>query len=169
MSTLTKFLASALVTLAGTSAFAQNSNPDNKFATAAANAGMEEVTLSKLADGNSSSARVKEFAKMMISDHQAVNNELMAKAQQKGIELPSTCEKCKSKSDELSKLNGMAFDKKYMSIMVSAHKEAVEKFTKEANDGKDPELKAWAAEKLPALKHHLSVAESVHKELVSSK
>jgi len=43
--------------------------------------------------------------------------------------------------------------------MVKDHKDVVEMFKKAQENSKDPELKAWASEKLPTLEHHLSMAE----------
>jgi putative membrane protein len=42
--------------------------------------------------------------------------------------------------------------------MVKDHEEAVVLFASEANDGKDPAVKAWAEKTLPTLREHLRMA-----------
>jgi putative membrane protein len=44
---------------------------------------------------------------------------------------------------------------------VEAHQEAVSLFEQYANGGDQPELKAWAGQTVPALKHHLEMAQQV--------
>src|SRR6187402_3719502 len=53
---------------------------DAKFAVDAANGGMAEVALGKLAQTKATNAKVKEFADMMVMDHSKANDELMALA-----------------------------------------------------------------------------------------
>jgi putative membrane protein len=135
---------------------------DKAFVTDAANAGLTEVRLGKLAAERGSTPKVKEFANMMVKDHTAANDELKKLAERMRIAMPQDlCSECLAKYNGLSNLRGAQFDKKYMEMMVSDHREAVQKFSNEADKGKDSELQAWAKGKLPVLKHHLSMSESV--------
>jgi putative membrane protein len=134
---------------------------DTKFAVAAADGGMMEVELGKLALTNASSAKVKEFAQMMVDDHGKANAELKALAQTKNISIPSSLSnKKQDKYNDLAKMKGVDFDKAYTSFMVDDHKEDIEAFRKEAEKGNDMELKNWASTKLPILEHHLMMAQS---------
>ena len=58
------------------------------------------------------------------------------------------------------KKSGNEFDKDYTSYMVSDHKEDISLFKKQAEKGKDPEVRAWAAGKLSTLEHHLQMAQT---------
>jgi putative membrane protein len=136
---------------------------DQQFAMQAAEAGLAEVKLAKLAETQASSKEVKAFAAMMLKDHTAANNELKNLAQSKGVTIPADCKDCEQKVTELRALKGEAFDKKYSEMMVADHKDAVSKFTTESTMGQDADLKKWATEKLPTLKHHLSSAETLNK------
>src|SRR4051812_33046602 len=51
---------------------------DAKFAVDAANGGMAEVALGKLAKEKGVNAKVKDFGDMMVSDHSKANDELKA-------------------------------------------------------------------------------------------
>jgi putative membrane protein len=132
----------------------------SQFAVSAADAGMMEVQLATLALSKATSGKVKEFAQMMLDDHTKANEELKALAQKKNITLPTTLsDKHQKKYTEMSEKTGADFDKEYCDLMVKDHKDVVEMFKKAQENSKDPELKAWASEKLPTLEHHLSMAE----------
>src|ERR1051325_1923936 len=139
----------------------QGSIPDETFAMEASEAGLTEVTLGKLAIDKASSNSVKEFGRMMVTDHSKANDELKALAKKKGIILPVECTRCQEKITDLGKLSGKDFDKKYVEAMIAGHKEVIAKFTTEASQGKDSDLKKWASDKLPTIKHHLSAAEGL--------
>lgn len=139
----------------------QGAIPDETFAMNASETGLTEVTLGKLAEQKASSKKVKDFGQMMVADHSKANDELKAMAKKKGIILPTECTQCQQKISDLSKLSGMEFDKKYVEMMVAGHKEVIAKFTTEASQGKDSDMKKWASDKLPTIKHHLTAAEDL--------
>jgi putative membrane protein len=64
----------------------------------------------------------------------------------------------KSAADRLSKLPGDEFDREYMRLMVEDHKETLEKFQRQADKGKDHDVKKFAREHVPILKKHLELA-----------
>ncbi len=145
-----------------------NIESDTKFAVNAADVGMMEVMAGKLALTNGSAAVVKDLGKMMIADHTKAGDELKGVAAKKNISLPSTLgEDHQKKYDDLAKKKGADFDKAYTEMMVDGHKDTIDSFEKEADKGNDPDLKSWAANTLPGLKHHLEMAQAakdaVHK------
>jgi len=143
---------------------------DTEFAVEAADGGMFEVQLGQLAQANASSAEVKNFAKMMVDDHSKANDELKATAAQKNISLPGALsDKCQKKYDELAGKTGEEFDKAYIDLMVSDHEEDLDAFKKEAENGKDADLKAWAAGKVPTLQHHLDAAKTAQDAVKNKK
>jgi len=148
-------------------AFACSSAKDSaRFAADAAQGGMTEVELGRLAVQRGTDPSVKEFGQRMIADHTRANNELKAIAARKNIELPSDLSSSqKSTIEKLSKLSGAEFDKEYMSNMVKDHEEDVEEFETQANKGTDPEIKAFAGKALPTLQSHLQVAREVAKKV----
>jgi putative membrane protein len=132
---------------------------DWEFAIAAADGGMAEVELGKLAESKGTDPQVKAFGQSMVADHGKANEELKALAQQKNISIPdSVSDKYKKKYDDLSEKSGAEFDKAYIENMIEDHEKDIDAFRKESEDGKDPELKSWAAAKLPILTHHLEMA-----------
>lgn len=146
-----------------------NIDDDTEFAVDVADASMLEVRLGELAQTNGASAKVKELGKMMVAGHSAAGEELKSLASQKNISLPGTLsEKSQKEYDDLAEMRGEDFDKAYADAMVDGHKKVIRRFQKEADGGKDAELKAWASGKLPTLQHHLTVSEET-KEAVKEK
>lgn len=142
---------------------------DSKFAVKAADGGMMEVELSKLALTKSQSPEVKKLAQMMVTDHTAANNELKKLAGTKNISVPLTISTDKQdKLNDFMKKSGNEFDKDYTSYMVSDHNDDISLFKKQAEKGKDPEVRAWAAGKLSTLEHHLQMAQTTE-DLVKNK
>jgi putative membrane protein len=139
---------------------------DAEFAVAAADGGMVEVQLGELAQKNGASKGVKDFGSMMVKDHTKANDEMKALAVKKNITLPTTLSEKKQKMyNDLAEKKGAEFDKAYVSAMVDDHKEDIKAFEKEAQDGKDADLKAFAAEKLPTLNHHLETVQGLKETL----
>jgi putative membrane protein len=48
-------------------------------------------------------------------------------------------------------------------MQVSAHKNAVSLFERYSKSGDNPKLKDWAGKTLPALQHHLDMAQAMNK------
>jgi putative membrane protein len=136
------------------------SSPDStKFSSAAAQGGLSEVELGRLAVQRGSNPAVKSFGQRMIEDHSRANDELKAIATKKNIDLPKDLNSDqKSMMDKLSKLSGAEFDKEYMSDMVKDHEADAKEFENQANKGTDADIKAFAAKTLPMIQRHLQMA-----------
>ncbi len=143
---------------------------DTEFAVEAADAGLFEVQLAQLALTNGTSSEVKTFAQTMIDEHSKANEELKGLAQQKNISLPTAIsDKCQKKYNDLAEKKGIDFDDAYTDLMVKDHKDAIDNFKKEADKGKDADIKSWAAQKVTALEHHLEMAKAAEKAVDDKK
>jgi putative membrane protein len=149
---------------------AGKSSADASFITKAAEGGMAEVELGKLATQKASNDQVKQFGQRMVDDHTKANDELKQIASQQGVPVPaSLTAKHRSAMDRLSKLDGAEFDRAYMQMMVQDHREDVNEFKRESEKGNDSAVKAFAAKTLPTLQSHLQQAESIHGQVQGSK
>jgi putative membrane protein len=139
---------------------------DSKFATDAANLGLAEVALGKLAEQKATNAQVKNFAEMMVKDHSKANDELMAIAKAKNITLPAAPDaEHQKKMEELSKLAGKDFDKSYVEAMVDGHKKTLDLMKMGEKDCKDAELKAFATKTAPVVQMHLDAINKIQSSM----
>lgn len=137
-------------------------NNSSEFAVKAANGGMLEVQMGKLAQEKAQNPRVKAFATMMVNDHTKANDELKDLAVKKNIALPAELSTAsKDHIDKLSKKSGKDFDKDYMDMMVNDHDEDVKEFDKAAANLEDMDLKSWASKTLPTLRTHQDSAKAI--------
>ncbi len=154
--------ASIALTLALASFAVAEDNPDAAFYKKAAEGGLAEVELGKLAQDKSSTASVKEFAAMMVKDHGMANDKLKAIATKKSIKLPTSPSVGQmATKTKLELLSGGTFDKSYIKGMVKDHREDIKEFQTEAASGQDPDAKAYAAATLPTLKAHLKKIQAI--------
>jgi len=141
------------------STYTSSGSEDIEFILDAAKGGMAEVELGKLAAQRAQNDEVKKFAQRMVDDHSKANDELKQIARSNSIKLPEELEtKDKSLMQRLEKLNGPAFDRAYMTAMHNDHVKDVSEFKREANDGRDPQVKSFASSTLPTLEEHLQQA-----------
>lgn len=126
---------------------------------------MFELESSKLAEQKGTAAE-KAFAKQMITDHTKTTTELKGMVNEGKVkaELPTALDSThESKLDKLRSLSGPDFASTFASDQVDAHKDAVSLFQRYAKSGDNNDLKSWADKTLPALEHHLQLAQNLTK------
>jgi putative membrane protein len=137
---------------------------DTAFVKKAADGGMAEVMMAKMAQEKAESAEVKAYAAKLEKDHTQANTELKQVASDKGVTLPDAPSKMhQAKHDKLAKLSGAAFDKAYIAAMLEDHQRDVKEFARVASSGSDADVKAFAAKTLPTLKEHLQQVQELAK------
>ncbi len=100
----------------------------------------------------------------MVDDHTKANDELKQAASKSGIPVPESLDsKHQSRIDKLSKLSGAEFDKAYIKDQLKDHQTDVQEFKEEAQNGTDPNIKAFASTALPVLQHHLEMVKDLNK------
>jgi putative membrane protein len=135
------------------------------FVKKAAQDGMTEVELGKLALTKSSNSQVKQFAQKMVQDHGTANRELAGIAKAKGLEVPAQLDaQHQGMVKTLSSQADAAFDSAYAEHMAMDHTKAVALFQAEANSN-DPELAGFAKKTLPILQEHKQLADSLHSSM----
>lgn len=148
-----------LVSLATQGAFAAQ---DDSFVDDASAKGVAEVEAGKLAEEKGSAADVKSFADMMVKDHTAANAKLKSIADAKNLKVSDSAELVdKAKTMILELRSAKSFDQAYANNQVKAHEATIALFEKEASEGRDAEIKAFAKETLPTLKAHLEHAKTL--------
>jgi putative membrane protein len=142
-------------------------NEPSVFVKTAAQDGMTEVELGKLAMDKSNNAAVKRFAQKMVQDHGAANAELSGIAKGKSLKVPAGLdEEHQGMVKKLAAKSGAAFDADYAKHMAMDHTQAVAVFQSEAKSS-DPELATFAKKTLPTLQEHKRMADSLQASVES--
>jgi putative membrane protein len=126
---------------------------------------MFEIESNKLGQDKGNAAE-KNFASMMVTDHTKTTTELkgLVSSGKVKAELPTSIDESHQKKlDTLKGETGKDFSSDFDSMQVSAHKDAVSLFERYAKGGDNADLKNWAGKTLPALKHHLEMAQNLSK------
>jgi len=136
---------------------------DRAFVDTAASAGLAEVAITKHAMDKAASGDVKKLAEHLNKDHSQANQELARIASAKGIPVPVSPESEKrAEVEQVSALSGAELDRTVLTKLDQSHRASIKLFEREASEGSDPELKAFAAKTLPTLREHLKMVESTH-------
>ena len=148
------------------SAASQNDALRNKFWMTAAQGGVAEVELGRIAQTKAANPEVKNFARMMVEEHTRANEELKSLAAKKNVTLPTTMNSGNQATlTELQGLVGADFDREYVNAMVDNHEADVQLYESQAADDGDPEAKAFAAKTLPTLRKHLEMIKAIQAKM----
>jgi putative membrane protein len=135
---------------------------DSAFMMKAADGGMTEVELGKVAEKNGKKDDVKSFGTHMVKDHSKANDDLKTVAGKMNVTLPAKVSpKHQAKIDQMSKMSGDAFDTAYVKGMVEDHEKTVADFEKASGTVKSAELKKFIDDTLPVIKGHLEMAKKM--------
>ncbi len=138
---------------------AQLSEQDRQFVIRAAQGNVAEITLSQLATQRAVSPAVRAYATRMVADHTQASSALTQLALSKGLTPPRSMDaQHQALRARIGQIPGPRFDQVYMDAMVRDHANTVALFEQQAARGQDPDLKAFATQKLPALRDHLQAA-----------
>ncbi|OKO79763.1 DUF4142 domain-containing protein [Bradyrhizobium sp. NAS96.2] len=134
------------------------------FIKEAATSDMLEIEAAKIAQQKGNAAE-KKFADQMVTDHTKTSTELkeMVTGEMKSALPTGLDDSSQKKLDVLRNTKVDDFASEYDPMQVSAHKDAVSLFERYAKGGDNPKLKDWAGKTLPALQHHLAMAQDLDK------
>jgi putative membrane protein len=134
------------------------------FVKEAAMSDMLEIEAAKIAQ-QKGNADEKKFAEHMITDHSKTSSELkgMVAGEMKAAIPTALDDASQKKLNKLKDAKPEDFAGEYDPMQVSAHKDAVSLFERYAKGGEDSKLKDWAGKTLPALQHHLEMAQAMDK------
>jgi len=129
---------------------------DAKFAMDATGGNLTEVALSVIALQITTDQKIKAIAGTLITDHNKINDGLIAIAKTKNIPLPAFISPDAEKTREaLAKKSGKGFDKAYIKEMIAGHQKALQLYQDAAKNCTDADLKAFAVKTLPMIQMHL--------------
>jgi putative membrane protein len=138
------------------------SDMDRTFMMQAAKDGMKEVHMGQMAAQQGQSDTVKKLGRTIAADHQKANQQLMAIAAKKGVK-PDT----RTTEHGMSKRDMKNFDQAWIGMMVNDHQKDIALYQRQAQQGADPDLKAYAKKTLPVLQKHLKMVQQAQKQMGS--
>jgi putative membrane protein len=131
---------------------------DATFVAKAADAAAALLDLARLGTARGADAAVKVFAKRLIEEQAAIAEGITTLARAKRVDLAPPAAAVRQETAALAKYSGAAFDRAFVAAIVKSHDAAVALFEAEAADGRDDEVKEWAAKQLPALRERQAKA-----------
>jgi putative membrane protein len=163
--------AAAFAALAGT-ALAQGGPNDAQIAHIVVTANQVDIDAGKLAQRKGHAKEVKEFGKMMVTDHTGVNKQATALVKKLGVKPQDngTSEALKKEGREnvakLKGLKGAAFDKAYIEHEVAYHQQVLDAVDKVLlPNAQNEELKALITKVRPAFVAHLERAKQIQADI----
>jgi len=136
-----------------------------EFVTNAGISDQYEIQAGQIAQKKGQSAGVKDFGKMMVTDHTALTNEMKPLIAAAGKTPPTGLdERRKGLIDNLNAASPADFDKVYLSQQEAAHNEALTLMQGYADKGDDAGLKAAAAKAAPKVQAHLDKVKALQAE-----
>ncbi|HZY37029.1 MAG TPA: DUF4142 domain-containing protein [Mucilaginibacter sp.] len=135
---------------------------DQIFVTDASSSNSFEIQAAKLAMTRGKSDSVKVFADSMVNDNTKIAASLSAVASQNGFTISSTLQQVDQNNlNALNLLTGVAFDKQYTAIMVTAHQGVVTLYMNAGafNGVGNASLRAFASGEVPALQTQLALSQ----------
>ena len=135
-----------------------------QYVEAMANGNLFEIQSSQLALQKSRDARVRRFAQRMIDEHTRMQSELSTAVRTTGpsLTVPTALDNRHSSAiQDLQGVTGREFDRMYLTAQINAHNEALVVNQNYAQIGDDPALKQLAANNVPVIQEHLTMAQQI--------
>ncbi len=135
---------------------------DELFIITTAQGDTYEVNSSQLALERAESDEVRNFAQRMVDDHTASSAELAEVAQQVGVSIEMMLSPMHQLMiEELTALEGEAFEAAYLRQQRLAHETAVALFEIAVEMAEDEAVRSFAEEHLPTIQEHLEMVLSL--------
>lgn len=146
-------VASARLALGSTLPPSQRELPsefDQQFVQSAAEFTWEEIRMAEIGARRATRPEVRDFARGLAGQQQAVRNEVEALATRKGVLLP-TSESRSTETEAVAASRGQSFDDRFVEWAKVRHGSALQLFERAASECSDPELRQFAGQMLPRL------------------
>lgn len=136
---------------------------DRNFVNEMALSNRTEIVLSNLALSRATDPSVRMYAELMVADHTTADAELLNLAEDLDIQVTadSLNPMGAAMRATLESLEGRAFDSAYITGQVPAHQLSLNIAQTEASTGINPQLKNFAASKIPVITMHLNMADTM--------
>jgi putative membrane protein len=138
---------------------------DRDFLVGAEKTEVKERSLSQVAWNRALSAKVKEFARTVIDNHEQSLRQLRDLMQRKGWSQPPSVPEASAEGTYRLDSSSATFDHQYISLMTAETQQAIARFKLATETADDPEVRAYAAAGLPILEREHQKAADLEKKL----
>jgi putative membrane protein len=138
---------------------------DSRFIFDAASNNLLEIRLGQQAQSKATNPAVKQFGQQMVTDHTNLHNQLTSILSKNTEFKPGLTDDDEKEVERLEKLSGAEFERAYMTAMVQHHQEDVSTYQSQQASLRSAEARQIAANSLPVLQRHASMAVQVANQL----
>ncbi|MEV4186914.1 DUF4142 domain-containing protein [Streptosporangium canum] len=155
-------LAVATVTLGG-AARAVAAQPDlneqdKKFLVQLHRVDLTEIQAGNLAQRRSTDRSIIDLGKVLVDNHTKLDENVRQVAQKAGVPLPEDPNaNQRQQLADLSRLTGQVFDNAWLAVMITGHRQTLDRLDQELSDGSSPEVKKLAEDARPVVREHLNM------------
>jgi putative membrane protein len=161
MSPKTFFLALAITGLIPPTLVLASEAASKSFITKAIEGNLAEIELGKLAQVKGQSDAVKQYGKMIETDHSQANEKAVQAANSLGVTPPTAPDANAQRGyRRLQRESGTQFDRSFTNDMVMDHRKDIADYRKEARQGNDA-VTQYANDSIPTLEKHLKNAQAL--------
>jgi putative membrane protein len=145
---------------AGTSTAQQQfSEQDRQFLMQNTQTNLAEISLGEVAQQQATRAEVRDYAEMLVADHQRVLEQVRTLAERVGMDLPDSPNEMQLRhAEEVKSHSAEGFDEAYLNVQVEGHMKSVSNTETEISSGSSPEVIELANTYLPIAQRHLAGA-----------
>jgi putative membrane protein len=155
---------SALIAIPALAQSTKLSARDKEFLKMAAVANMTQAHLGQMAEGKAARAGIKNFGQTLVNDHTNAYQELAVLDNKLGQAIPKGINVRRDRAlESLTTLKGKKFDTRFLRDEIQDHERVLAAFRREAQHGRDQDIKAYANQVLPTVEEHLREAERLLK------
>jgi len=132
-----------------------------------------EIDMGKVAQTKGATQAVKDYGKMLVTDHQSADKDMLAFAKKNGATIPmyKPTDEADQKDEKDNKemaahmktLKGADFDKEFLSMMVQGHEKVLAKMDSQMGSIQNDELKTMLQNVKPTIQKHADQARDLQK------
>lgn len=142
------------------------SMPAEEFAQAVACTDLLQIKLGKMAAQRAEEPPVKDLGQRMATNHTAIQAIIAKIATDQGITLPTELNAEDAATvTRLDALQGIDFDKAYMSFMAEVHPKTLAMFRWQYENCSNPALKSFASQTMPIVGTHTRLSDALNAEV----
>lgn len=131
---------------------------------------IEEMDLGRMVRDKTNNSDVKDYAKMLVDDHNDSLNKIQDMLKDKNVNQSTTskAEDQKSQMNTLQGLSGSELDRQYLSMMVQDHQKDLDELRNAEGSVQNPDLKSYIEDLIPVVQKHLDKAEDIQNNMAKA-